>query len=329
VKVHFSQLLVLPGDYVTVTDATGGQLSTYRGRDFDLLDGTWAMSVEGDTAIVTRHGTSAFGVTVDRAAHGFTDAERARQHDIDRDAADRVNQEITAAEGGDPRTESVCGADQSKDAVCYRSSNPVAYNKSRAVARLLVDGTELCSAWRVGPTNRLFTAAHCFTTSKQAYNTEVWFNYECAECGGFATLPPVKVWGDKVLATNHTLDYTLFTVENFAAVRKFGYLTLDTSGAKANEEIYIPQHPDGDPTEIAIASDQDRGRNCLISDPRADGYAPNSDVAYLCDTAGGSSGSPVLSRATNTVIALHHFGGCPNTGVRIDLIYAQVRKYLP
>jgi V8-like Glu-specific endopeptidase len=66
----------------------------------------------------------------------------------------------------------------------------------------------------------------------------------------------------------------------------------------------------------------------MVNDPAADGYAANTDVAYYCDTEGGSSGSPVLARSTNKVVALHHFGGCPNSGVRIDLIYAQVRKLL-
>jgi len=28
------------------------------------------------------------------------------------------------------------------------------------------------------------------------------------------------------------------------------------------------------------------------------------------------------------VIALHHFGGCPNSGVRIDLIYRQIAALL-
>ena len=31
---------------------------------------------------------------------------------------------------------------------------------------------------------------------------------------------------------------------------------------------------------------------------------------------------------TNSVIALHHFGGCPNSGVRFDEIYAEVRDLL-
>src|SRR5262249_3175661 len=160
---------------------------------------------------------------------------------------------------------------------------------------------------------------HCFTTSADAYNTEVWFNYECAVCGGFATLAPTKVWGDKVLSTDHTLDYTLFTVENFNTIKQFRYLTIDPAGAKPGEPLYIPQHPDGDPTEIAMASDGDRGGACIVKDARADGYGTATDVSYYCDTQGGSSGSPVISRGTNKVIALHHFGGCPNSGVRLDL----------
>ncbi len=40
------------------------------------------------------------------------------------------------------------------------------------------------------------------------------------------------------------------------------------------------------------------------------------------------SGSPVISRATNRVVALHHFGGCPNSGVRGDLLAVRLRPYL-
>jgi hypothetical protein len=43
---------------------------------------------------------------------------------------------------------------------------------------------------------------------------------------------------------------------------------------------------------------------------------------------GGTSGSPVISRKTNKVVALHHFGGCPNSGVRGDLLYAKLRRLL-
>jgi lysyl endopeptidase len=321
VKVHFSRLLLLPGQSLTVADLAGTESYTYRKNGVDL----WGMSVDGDTAVVTLHGVSA---TVDQVAHGFTATERARQHDADMSARDRAIKAMQTAEGQDARTESVCGGDDSQDAVCYKTADPVAYAKSKAVARLLINGTELCSAWRVGRHNRMLTDNHCFTSTADAKNTEVWFNYECAVCGGFETLAPTKVWADKVLSTNKTLDYTLFTVYDFAHVKPFGYLTIDPAGATNGEKLYIPQHPEGDPTEIAIGSDEDRGGNCIVTDARADGYGPNTDVSYYCDTAGGSSGSPVISRTTNEVIALHHFGGCPNSGVRIELIYDRIHAQL-
>src|SRR5437764_987287 len=224
VKVHVERLTLLPGDWLTIADAKGGQAREYR---FGLA-GQWAMSVDGDTAVLTLHGRLArltgFGVTVDRVAHGDPGTERSH------------------------RPESVCGNDDSRDAVCYKSTDPVAYRNSRAVARLLINGDELCSAWRVGPNNRMFTNHHCFTSTVDARNTEVWFNYECAVCGGFATLPPVKVTGDTVLATDATLDFTLFSVQNFAAVRAFGYLSLDPRDPPAGEQLYIPEHPGGEPS---------------------------------------------------------------------------------
>ncbi len=304
VKVHFSRLTLLPGDWLTISDGHGRQARTYR---FGLA-GAWAMSVDGDTAVLTLHGRLAkltgYGVTVDKVAHGYPAGQLRK------------------------RPESVCGTDNSADAVCYRSADPVAYRNSKAVARLLINGDELCSAWRVGPDNRMFTNHHCFTSTLDARNTEVWFNYECAICGGFATLPPVKVSGDTVLATDPVLDYTLFTVQDFATIRAFGYLSLDVRDPAAGEELYIPQHPGGDPTVLAMNSDQDRGGNCRVRDNAVDGYGTGTDVSYLCDTAGGSSGSPVLSRVSDKVVALHHFGGCPNAGVRIDLIYSQVASLL-
>ncbi len=350
VKVHFSRLLMAPGDYLTLGDAKHSESYTYHAKSSmgltDLLTGDadrWGMSIDGDTAIVTlHHGTESTttdtvglgavltpsDVVIDEVAHGFTPAERRRQQDADDASRDKAIKAVAAAEGQDPRTETVCGSDDSVDAVCYKSSDPVAYKASKAVARLLINGTELCTAWRVGPTDRLLTDHHCFTTQAEARNTEVWFNYECAVCGGFDTLATTKVWGDHVFATNANLDYTLFSVYDFPQVQKFGYLTIDTAPVKAGTELYIPQHPEGNPTEIAMASDQDHGGDCEVDDPAADGFTAGTDVSYYCDTQGGSSGSPVISRVTNKVIALHHFGGCPNSGVRMSLIYAQVKKYL-
>jgi lysyl endopeptidase len=327
VKVHFSRMTMLPGDYVTVSDGKGTE--SYRYEAPRLLDGAsterWAMSVTGDTAVVEMHrgGGSLvgsllgrLGVNVDRVARGYSRTEQSG-----------VPEEQLSAPGQTGREESVCGSDESSDAICYRSADPVAYTRSKAIARLLINGTELCTGWRVGTKNRMLTNNHCFDSSANAYETEVWFNYQCAKCGGFEVFKPTKVWGDKVLATEHVLDFTLFTVSNFKSVQKFGYLTLDTTRPAKGQELYVPQHPAGEPTRIAGRLGE-RAGTCAVADAAFDGYAANSDVSYYCDTEGGSSGSPVLSRKSNKVVALHHFGGCPNSGVRADLLKTRINSYL-
>ncbi|SDY09571.1 Trypsin-like peptidase domain-containing protein [Micromonospora pattaloongensis] len=335
VKVHFNRLLLLPGDHVTVADPTGAEVHRIDGDPVrgvaELADtavrgaplARWAMSVSGDTAVVTLHrarpelpvlgaALARLGVGIDKVARGLTDAER-----------DRASEPA-----GPGREESVCGGDDAVDAVCYRSAHPVAYQRSRAVARILINGTEFCTAWRIGDQNRMLTNNHCLSSAADAADTEVWFDHRCVVCGGDDVTRATKVWGHRVLSTDRDLDYTLFTVGDFAAVRPYGYLELDPRRPARGEELYIPQHPGGDPMVIAMGSDRDRSGICAVRDPAYDGYRRGSDVSYLCDTAGGSSGSPVISRVTNRVIALHHFGGCPNSGVRVDLIYPRIRHLL-
>jgi hypothetical protein len=334
VKLHFSRMAMRPGDYLTVSNPDGTESYRYEApRELDTgAADKWAMSITGDTAVLEMHRTGGdppglssllgqLGVDVDRVARGFSRTEQSRRPERQLTAPSR------SAPGRTGREESVCGSDTSADAVCYRSADPVAYTKSKAIARLLINGTELCTGWRVGPNNRMLTNNHCFTTSAEAYATEVWFNYQCATCGGYDVFKPTKVWGAKVLATDRVYDFTLFSVDNFTAVRKFGNLVLDPARPAKGQELYVPQHPAGEPTRIAGTLGE-RAGNCSVADQSYTGYAANSDVSYYCDTEGGSSGSPVLSRATNRVVALHHFGGCPNSGVRGDLLATRLRSYL-
>jgi V8-like Glu-specific endopeptidase len=331
VKLHFNRMAMLPGDYLTVSNPSGTESYRYDapgpvGGGSGDLD-KWAMSITGDTAVLEMHRAAGdalglgnllgtMGVNVDRVAKGFTRTQQDAQPEAQLEAPGRTGKE-----------ESVCGADTTKDAVCYKSSDPVAYTKSKAVARLLINGTELCTSWRVGPKDRMLTNNHCLTTTSDARDTEVWFNYQCAQCGGYDVFEPTKVWGDQVLSTDHTYDYTLFSVDSFSAVQKFGFLSLDTARPVKGQELYVPQHPAGEPTRIAGALG-DKAGNCIVADNDYTGYANGSDVSYYCDTEGGSSGSPVISRKTGKVVALHHFGGCPNSGVRADLLAAKLRSLL-
>jgi lysyl endopeptidase len=327
VKVHFSRLALDDDDKVVVSDASGAEHYEYTQKALNE-SGNWTMSVSGDHAVVRvekahddvlgiRSRLASMGVTVDQVARGQTATERTKA-DADRKAA------LAAA----PHEESICGRNETENAACYKSTDPVAYANAKPVARLLINGVELCTAWRVGTQNRMLTNHHCFTTTREAKSTEVWFNYECAQCDGGSTLRPTKVMGDQVLATDDILDYTLFSVKNFAQIQSFGYLEIDDRAPVRGEELYIPQHPRGAPTVITTQDSSERSGNCAVSDPTYDGYATGTDMSYYCDTDGGSSGSPVISRRTNKVIALHHFGGCPNSGVRIDRIAEQLRTLM-
>jgi len=188
-------------------------------------------------------------------------------------------------------------------------------------------GSSLCTGWRVGPDNRMFTNNHCFADQSTLSNTEVWFNYQNTSCGGSTLAAVTKVTGGTLLKTDSTLDYTLFTLNNFANVASFGYLGLEVRDPVLNEAIYIAQHGGGRPKQLALTSDQDGGGNCKINNANANGNGTGTDVAYYCDTEGGSSGSPVIAGSSHKALALHHFGGCTNQGVKLSKIWPQVATH--
>lgn len=308
VKIHFTDLRILPGDVLTVSNPDGTEKYTYT-RDLKssltaTIDktGFWAMSITGDKAVVSVNNPLS-RVRIDKLTRGYTEAEMSSQ----------------------PSVQSICGTNDYKDAVCYQSSNPTEFGKTASVAKLLRNGSSLCTAWRVGPNNRMLTNNHCFTSTT---GIEVWFNYQCPTCGGTNSATVTKVLASQVLRTNAALDYTLFTVNNFAAISSFGYLELDARVPAVGEEMYIIGHPAGKLKKLSLRDNNNGGGYCVVRAVRVNGSSSQADISYMCDTEGGSSGSPVLSRRTHKVIGLHHFGGCPNQGVRIDLIAAQINSLL-
>ncbi|SHE54006.1 trypsin-like serine peptidase [Streptoalloteichus hindustanus] len=324
VKVHLSDLNLRPGDQVTVASPDRSEVHTYsaeprHARPDDSPgsqddSGFWALSVTGDTAVVSvRAGNGAAPsrdsrVAVDRITRGYTEEEEANRRSF--------------------QVFSICGNNNYKDAVCYKSSNPKEFSKTPPVARLLMNGRSLCTGWRVGDKNRMLTNNHCFADTATAKKTEVWFNYQCPTCGGSGSGPVTKVLANSVLKTNSGLDFTLFDVQKFASIKSFGNLELDVRVPAVGEEMYIVQHPRGQLKKLALTDDKSPSGNCQVKAVKVDGSSKQADISYMCDTEGGSSGSPVLSRRTHKVIGLHHFGGCPNQGVRIDLVAAQIRSLL-
>jgi hypothetical protein len=70
--------------------------------------------------------------------------------------------------------------------------------------------------------------------------------------------------------------------------------------AAISEELAIIQHPGGNEKQISFI-------NCTVMALPVDGRANETDFSHTCDTAGGSSGSPVFN-ANGVLVGLHHYG---------------------
>jgi len=310
-KLHVSTLDLRSGDVLSIAAEGGAEARTYDLGDL-RPDGLWALSVDGDRVVASIEGAdggapdSASTVTFDKVTRGFSDAELQERRAL--------------------KPKSVCGAGTDfKDTVCYESEAPAQFAKTPSVGRLILAGGGYCTAWRIGAENQVMTNNHCIGAESDVSGAEVQFGYECATCGGADEGAGTKVAGDKFIKTNTGLDATLFSVQDFGSISEFGYLELDNRLPDVGEEMYIIGHPDAMPKQLSLADDTSDNGNCIVNQVKTGGVGeiPGSDIGYQCDTMGGSSGSPVLSKDTNKVIALHHLGGCPNQGARADLIAAE------
>ncbi|ETO83815.1 hypothetical protein F444_02216 [Phytophthora nicotianae P1976] len=240
-----------------------------------------------------------------------------------------------------------------------------------------------CTGWLIGRGNYLITNHHCLKDAavvdqkrtegalsniisrfwpgtysptgraNRVVEAVVGFMAETKSCrdAGFVGEKVGVVEATRVLVVteNPALDYALLRVlTNGLATdltRRYGYLRLRAAGPVEGEAIYIPQHPRGEPKEIAATKD---GKPAVIemsasSSIDSSGYIRGGEksridpsVWYNADTEPGSSGSPVLSRKDNTVVALHRAGNSEtaqsnstelfNMGVRIDLIARDLER---
>jgi V8-like Glu-specific endopeptidase len=216
----------------------------------------------------------------------------------------------------------LCGADDSEWAQCLQSSEPTVYDKSRAVARLMIGGTSACTGWLVGSEGHLMTNEHCISTASAAANTDYEFMAEgsCStECKSWGGCPGTVVASSGTLIqVDATLDYSLILLPNNPSTT-YGYLQMRNAGAALGERIYIPQHAQAWGKRIAIkAGNNDAVVTSVTETPCSGGSG--KDVGYMADTQGGSSGSPVLGYADHAVVALHHSANCPNRGVPIESV---------
>ncbi len=333
IKLHFSQFNIPDGVVVEVSNRDGSESYRYSNYKRDSLtfnsrlgdDGKSsfsAMSISGGVAIVRVFGKIN---RFDPKLHRLEIDSYLVGAPLNAVGPASALMEKDAGKGS--KIENSCGSNERYDATCYKSSHPAEYDRSIPVTKLITSTGEVCTAWRVGPDNRLFTAQHCISDQSDLDGSEIWFNYVNNSCGENDPRDEIKVTGGDLLASDWALDYALFTVNDFSDISYFGYIGLDVRNGAQGEGIFIPQHGLGKPRQIAFESDMNQSGYCEIDDPDFYGFEPGSDIGYFCDTTTSSSGSPVISSVTGRAIALHHLGGCFNSGVKVSLIWPQVSGF--
>ncbi|MCK4341238.1 MAG: trypsin-like peptidase domain-containing protein, partial [Phycisphaerae bacterium] len=203
------------------------------------------------------------------------------------------------------------------------------------MARLLSGGSGYCTGWLASSENHLITNDHCIGSASEALNTDYEFMAEDPNCRGENGEPVYRsdiYSGANYIQGDSNLDYCLVQIVSGDPAPIHGYLEIDNRTAIVGEEIYIIGHPGGRLKEMTIYSTHPNDPTGIpvvysITEPPCTGSG-YYDVGYFADTEGGSSGSPVLARSSHKVIALHHCANCPNRGVPIDLVYAEIGDYL-
>ncbi|KPH59647.1 pre-peptidase C-terminal domain-containing protein [Pseudoalteromonas porphyrae] len=325
IKVHFKDLHLQGNAKLVVRNADNSERYEYtasnmRFATFDSREGDdgihsfSSMSVSNDSAIIEYYPDPLDATSLTEFGHIDNYFYGTESHTAQYDLSDVA-------------PSSTCGVNERQDVQCWANTHPTEFERSRPIARLVIGGRSLCTGWRVGSDNKMFTNNHCVETAAELASTEVWFNYQHKSCNGTIRESVVKVSGKDFLKTDVMLDYTLFSVNNFSSITQFGHLGLDVRSGINGERIYIPQHGAGNPKELAIESDRDTNGLCQINNASVNGRGTNTDMGYYCDTIGGSSGSPVIAASSNRVIALHHLGGCYNKGAKISRIWPQVSTF--
>lgn len=331
IKVYFENYHLAPRDELLIMDQKGHVYQTIYGSGPGGQTDFWSLMVPGDTMILQ----------IDSA------------NDYSRRSAFQVFKAFygTLDIFGLPEPiESVCSSiplnDRYKSAFCYSpgqpNEDPGIWSNAQGTVGVLTIGNyntgSWCSGSLVSSQDYILTNQHCIETATQCGNAEFVFNYYRATCdtsiGGIDPITTQGYYCDPTDGTTYfnnpfigctpsgltDLDYAFCKVllngpdPSPSSVYPVMQMELDHSVIENTVDMYISGHPEGNAR--------------VISEGVLD-FTTAFGLHYICDTRGGSSGSPVFSKATNRLIGLHHCGGCDtpsdrNRGMFIDQIRADI-----
>ena len=165
---------------------------------------------------------------------------------------------------------------------------------SRAVAYLSIpaEGSR-CTGFLIAP-DVVMTNHHCIPSAAAAAGVRALFHYEQ---GGPADDPGVDC--SEFLGNDAGLDFALLRCPSRPG-DTLGVVALDATTPSRSAGIYV----------IHQNCDYYGAPDCAPTKKYSPGQVTStmSDIGHDADTLGGSSGSPLFSRVSHTVIGLHHVG---------------------
>jgi V8-like Glu-specific endopeptidase len=207
------------------------------------------------------------------------------------------------------------------DSVLQRVSSSVV--KLRGVGR---NSNETCTGFMV-TSNLMVTNEHCIPNASVCESMVALFDWDPAiddESDGkrFTCI--------KLECADAQYDFAIVRLSGHPGdINQWGHLTLKSKTLIEGDSLYVVQYP-GVSEVKQLARD-----GCSVKTPQAPGVSAGvlSDFGHLCDTKGGSSGSPVLA-PDNTVVGLHHLPFsedehrwcCENRAVQIAVVSASLAK---
>lgn len=181
-----------------------------------------------------------------------------------------------------------------REIVSLSSSNQIRKN-GKAVADIDLPAMgSRCTGFLVAA-NVLMTNHHCIPTASHARGVTVTFEHE----QGINKSAQKRIDCSKFLGNNRELDFALLECEGNPGA-EYGVVELSSDEYDAGEAIYVVQQN----------CDYYSARDCDWSKKYSEGIIKEvkEEYTHTADTLGGSSGSPVFSKNSNKVIAIHHAG---------------------